>query len=172
MDSVVFAWRVCDSANPVIAPKNRNCTPTPASATQYAIASAQVAAMTAQFFSGLGSSGQTFPISSATSQVMAQSAGVQNVLNEYYMTGTTNDNYNFGWVGLQSSGANPVAQFVGSFSWTISQGNGGIYLQLRNRTSFRSLTYDRGPQWARGSFLTPMGNTYQIYNIFVPCKAS
>ncbi len=38
-----------------IAPNNgRNCSVAPASAGQYAAATAQVAAMTAQFFSGLG----------------------------------------------------------------------------------------------------------------------
>jgi len=48
--------------------------------------------------------------------------------------------------------------------------NGGINLSLTNTTSFKSLTYDMGPQWQRGSFPTPMGNTRQTYNITATCK--
>ena len=147
-----------------VANNGRNCTVGSASARQYAAATAQVAAMTAQFFSGLGNANQTFGPGTATSQVMAQSAGVHDALNEYYMTGATHDLYTFGGAGYVNAGANPVAQFVGSFRWSIS---GGI-LSLTNTTSFKSLTYDTGPQWQRSSF-GPMGNTYQTYQISVTC---
>jgi RHS repeat-associated protein len=153
------------------------CTPTPASAAQYAAADYEIKLLTAQFFSGLGPSGQVFQTDSAVSAVMAQSAQVQNVLNEYYMTGKTRDWQDFGAVGYATAGLNPVAQFLGSFGWTITPGNGGIYLQLTNRTSFRSLTADKGPLWPRfpivtqyGTFTSPMGNTNQTINIFVPCS--
>jgi hypothetical protein len=147
------------------APNNgRNCSAGSASAGQYAAASAQVAAMTAQFFSGLGNANPTFGPGTATSQVMGQSAGVQDVLNQYYMLGRTNGLYSFGAVGYAQAGANPVAQFVGSFRWSIS---GGV-LSLTNTTSFKSLTYDAGPQWQRSSF-APMGNTHQTYQIGVTC---
>ena len=149
----------------------RNCSPTSASAVQYVAATAQVVAMTAEFFSGLGPSNPTFGPATATSHVMAQSAGVQDALNQYYMIGRTSNLYTFGGLGYVAAGANPVAQFVGSFRWSIRPSNGGINLSLANTTSFRSLTYDRGPQWQRGTF-PPMGNTHQTYNIFVPCKAS
>ena len=140
------------------APNNaRNCTPTPASASQYAAATAEMALLTAQFLSGLGPSGQVFQTDSATSQVMAQSAQVQNVLNAYYMVGQTSGEEGFGSVGAATAGGNPVAQFVGSFAWTIAPGNGGVYLQLTNRTSFRSLTYDEGPAWQRFPIVTPNG---------------
>jgi hypothetical protein len=43
-------------------------------------------------------------------------------------------------------------------------------LSLTNTTSFRSLTYDLGPQWQRGSFPTPMGNTHQTYSITARCQ--
>lgn len=148
-----------------IAPNNgRNCSVAPASAGQYAAATAQVAAMTAQFFSGLGNASPTFGPGTATSQVMGQSAGVQDVLNQYYMLGRTNGLYSFGAVGYAQAGGNPVAQFVGSFRWNIS---GGI-LSLTNTTSSKSLTYDMGPQWQRSSF-APMGNTHQTYQISVTC---
>jgi len=103
---------------------------------------------------------------------MAQSAGVQDVLNAYYMTGQTSGLYTFGAAGYVSAGGNPVAQFVGSFRWSIS---GGM-LSLTNTTSFRSLTYDAGPQWQRfliatpnATFTSPMGNTHQTYSIFLTC---
>ena len=147
----------------------RNREANPASAGQYAAATAQVALLTGQFFSGLGSADQNFGPNSATSQVMAQSGPVQDVLNQYYMTGATHDLYSFGAPGYAAAGANPVAQFVGSFRWTISPTNGGINLTLKNTTSFKSLTYDQGPQWQRGGVPTPMGNTHQVYQIFVPC---
>jgi len=146
----------------------RNCSASSASVGQYAAATAQVALLTGQFFSGLGSADQNFGPNSATSQVMAQSGPVQDVLNDYYMTGRTSNLYAFGASGHVAAGANPVAQLVGSFRYTISPTNGGIDLRLTNTTSFRSLTYDKGPQWQRGSF-APMGNTHQVYNIFIPC---
>ncbi len=148
----------------------RNCSAGPASAGQYLAATAQVALLTGQFFSGLGSANQTFGPNTATSQVVAQSGPVQDVLNEYYMTGRTSDLYTFGATGYVAAGANPMAQFVGSFRWAITPGNGGINLTLTNTTSFKSLTYDKGPQWQRGRVPTPMGNTHQTYKIFVPCK--
>jgi hypothetical protein len=155
-----------------IAPNNRNCSAGSASAGQYIAASAQVAAMTAQFFSGLGPTDQTFGPNTSTSAVMGQSAGVQEVLGAYYMTGQTSGLYTFGASGAYMAGGNPVAQFVGSFKWSIS---GGV-LTLTNTTSFRSLTYDRGPQWQRfsvdtenGPMTSPMGNTHQTYQIGITC---
>lgn len=120
--------------------------------------------MTEGFLVGLGPGNLTFGPDSATSQVMAQSAGVQDVLNQYYMLGRTNGLYSFGGVGYAQAGANPVAQFMGSFRWSIS---GGV-LSLTTTTSFKSLTFDMGPQWQRSSF-APMGNTHQTYQISVTC---
>jgi len=148
------------------APKNgRNCTAGPASAGQYLAATAQVEAMTEEFLVGLGPGNLTYGPDSATSQVMAQSAGVQEVLGAYYMTGQTSGLYSFGASGAYVAGGNPVAQFVGSFRWSIS---GGV-LSLTNTTSIRSLTYDHGPQYQRGSLATPGGNTHQTYQIGVTC---
>ncbi|HKS80569.1 MAG TPA: RHS repeat-associated core domain-containing protein [Candidatus Acidoferrales bacterium] len=152
-------------------PKSPNCKPNPATSKQHAEASAEAALLTAEFFSGLGQGNQTFGPNTATAQVMAQSAGVQDALNQYTMLGTSSGLYTFGLVGLYEAGANPVAQFVGSFRWSISSAAGGINLTVTNTTSFKSLTYDRGPQWQRSSSLpTPMGNIHQTMNIFIPCK--
>jgi hypothetical protein len=108
---------------------------------------------------------------------MAQSAGVQDVLNQYYMTGQKTGLQDFGAPGYASTGLNPVAQFVGSFRWSIQPTNRGITLTLKNTTSFRSLLLDKGPQWQRfpvvtqwGVFASPMGNTHQIYQITVTCE--
>ncbi len=116
----------------------RNCTAGSASAVQYIKATGRVAAMTPEFFTGAGPTNLTFDPTSATSQVMAQSAGVRAVLNDYYVLGQTSGLYTFGAPGYVAAGANPVAQFVGSFTWSISSG----VLSLTNITSFRSLALD------------------------------
>ena len=60
-------------------------------------------------FSGLGSADQNFGPNSATWPVMAQSGPVQDLLNQYYMTGATHDLNSFGgpgWnLGLAKLGA-------------------------------------------------------------------
>jgi hypothetical protein len=122
--------------------------------------------MTAQFFSGLGTSENTFGSGSAVSQVMAQSPGVQDAINGYNIYGKTSGGYNFGVSGAFAAGNNIVAQFVGGYSYSISSASGGINLSLSNYTSFRSLAADIGPSWSRPA---PMGTTHQTYNLFIPC---
>lgn len=60
-------------SDPVIPAKTgtRNCSASSASAGQYAIASAAIAGMTAEFFSGIGAQDRTFGTDSSVSQVMA-----------------------------------------------------------------------------------------------------
>src|SRR5262249_55111234 len=118
---------------------------------------------------GVGPENLTFAPDSPVSQVMGQSAGVQDVLNTYYMTGQTSGLYTFAPFGPLDVGGNPVAQFVGSFRWSVVPTIGSINLTLTNSTSFRSLTYDSGPQWQRGSFSLPMGSTHQTYQITARC---
>jgi hypothetical protein len=96
---------------------------------------------------------------------MAQSAAVTEVLGAYMFTGQTSGLYTFGGSGAYVNGGNPVAQFIGSFRYSLS---GGI-LTLTNTTSLRSLTYDHGPQYQRGSFPTPGGNIHQTIQIGVVC---
>jgi hypothetical protein len=154
------------ASDPVPAPNNgRNCSVNPASAGQYVAATAEVATLTSQFASGLGPGNRTFGPNTATSAVLGQSAGVQEVLGAYLFTGQTSGLYTFGASGAYVAGGNPVAQFVGSFRYSIS---GGI-LSVTNTTSVRSLTYDHGPQYQRGSFPTPGGNTHQTFQIGVTC---
>jgi RHS repeat-associated protein len=159
----------------------RNCSVTPASAAQYAGAVGQVAKMTAAFFSGLGPDDYTFNTDSAVSQVMAQSAQFQDVLNQYYMFGTTSNWQGFGANGYVEAGENPVAQFLGSFGWSITPTNGGITVTLTNVTSFHSLMADHGPAYERFPFpvpvlpgdyaeiTSPMGNIGQTISIEATC---
>jgi hypothetical protein len=142
MGTVGTVGRVAET--PVTTHNGRDCKPSPASAGQYLAATGQVAAMTSEFFSGLGPGDLTFGPESSISQVMAQSGPVQDVLNSYFMTGQTSGLYTFGGSGLVAAGGNPVAQFVGSFRWNIAPGDGGINLSLTNTTSLKSLTYDLG----------------------------
>ena len=149
------------------APNNgRNCSVAPASAGQYVAATAESALLTSEFASGLGATNQTFGPNTATSQVLGQSAGVQEVLGAYLITGQSSGLYTFGASGAYVNGGNPVAQFVGSFRYSIS---GGV-LSITNTTSLRSLTYDHGPQYQRGSFPTPGGNIHQTFQIGLTCK--
>jgi RHS repeat-associated protein len=159
----------------------RNCSVTPASAAQYAGAVGQVAKMTAAFFSGLGPDDYTFNTDSAVSQVMAQSAQFQDVLNQYYMFGTTSNWQGFGANGYVEAGENPVAQFLGSFGWSITPTNGGITVTLTNVTSFHSLMADHGSAYERFPFpvpvlpgdyaeiTSPMGNIGQTISIEATC---
>jgi hypothetical protein len=138
---------------------------------QYVAAVVDAAGRTAQFFTGLGGDDLLFTPDTVESQMMACSPGVTNAVNSYLSTGQTSGLYTFGLSGLVAArAANPTQQFVGSFRWSITPGDGGLNISLTNTTSFKSLTYDRGPQWQRASVPTPMGNTHQTYNIFIPCK--
>ena len=149
-----------------IAPNTgRNCSAAPASAGQYVAATAEAALLTGEFASGLGAGNQTFGPNTATSQVLGQSAGVQEVLGAYLITGQSSGLYTFGASGAYVAGGNPAAQFVGSFRYSIS---GGV-LTVTNTTSLRSLTYDQGPQYQRGSFPTPGGNVHQTFQIGLVC---
>ncbi|HEX3683173.1 MAG TPA: hypothetical protein VHU83_11600 [Bryobacteraceae bacterium] len=71
---------------------------------------AQVALLAGQFFSGSGSGDQNSGPNTTTSQVMAQSAPVQDVLNLYYITGRLWGPYEFGATGYVAAGANPVVE--------------------------------------------------------------
>jgi hypothetical protein len=121
--------------------------------------------MAAGFFSGSGPDRYIFGPGTAISQVMGQSGPVQSVLDEYYMTGQTNGLYTFDAPDLVSTGVNPVAQFVGSITWNISNN----ILIMFNRTSFKSLTYESGPAWNRGIVPFPMGNIFQTFQIHIIC---
>jgi RHS repeat-associated protein len=137
----------------------RNCSVNPASASQYVAATAQVALMTGQFFSGLGSTNLTFGPGTATSQVMAQSAGVQDALNEYYMVGRTSNLYTFGGSGAVAAGANPVAQFVGSFRWTMGVSTCRLRTQPASNRALMTKDHSGSVALSPLPWATPIRNT-------------
>ncbi len=155
----------------------KNCTAAPAGAGRYAAATAQVAAMTASFFSGLGPNNYTFGPDSSISQVMAQSAQFQDVLQQYSTSGTTSNWESFGAPGYAKAGVNPVAHFLGSFQWSLAPSSGGINVTITNVTSFHSLMLDHGPAYERfpmmvpplGFTPSPMGNIGQTITVKVVC---
>jgi hypothetical protein len=95
---------------------------------QYAAAAGTVAALTAQFFSGLGPSNNTFGPGSAASQVMAQSPGVQDALNGYNIYGRTSGNYNFAYpMGT------PIR--ATTYSSHVDELRGGLTCAMRSKAS-------------------------------------
>ena len=66
---------------------------------------------------------------------------------------------NFGFKGIYKAGLDPIEQFVGSYSPVITSNGRVLTFTLTNTTSFKSLTYGRGPSWGRG----PGGNFKQVY---------
>ena len=99
---------------------------------------------------------------------MASSDGAQTALNDYTMTGRTSGLYTFDAPSVINTRNNAMGQFVGSFTWNITPGSGGINLSLSNYTSVWSGSYHKLPSHSRSS-LAPLGTTHQTYNIFVPC---
>jgi|GEM_PF-2349007 len=151
-----------------VAPSNgRNCTASAPSGVGQSIAKTGLAALlTAQFVSGSGPTDVRFGVWSFGSDGMATSAGVTNALNDYYMTGRTGALYTFGGQGYVSARFNSMAQFVGSFTYNITQATGGINISLSNYTSVASLTNRHFGSHSGGM----MGTTHQSYSIYVPCK--
>ncbi len=124
--------------------------------------------MLGRFLSGLGNADRDFSPGSFESQLMASSSGVTRAVKSYLSIGKTSGNYNFRPAGPFVAGWNPMQQFVGSFHYSISPGEGGLNLTLSNDTSVHSGSYDRFESHERSSF-RPMGTTHQIYQVFVPC---
>ena len=69
---------------------------------------------------------------------------------------------NFGAKGVWAAGLDPMEQYVGSFTPTITSDGTTLTFELKNTTSFKSLMYGIAPDWDRTSF-GPGGNTEQTY---------
>ena len=80
--------------------------------------------------------------------------GVTNFKGEHRIGGG-----NFGFKGIYKAGLDPIEQFVGSYSPVITSNGRVLTFTLQNTTSFKSLTYGRGPEWRKG----PGGNFNQTY---------
>jgi RHS repeat-associated protein len=136
---------------------------------QYYLGAASVHTMFSQFASGWGPSNLTFGPGSVQSQLMASSPGVTSAVNGYLSTGQSSGLYTFGASAVIAAGINPIQQFVGSYRYNITPGNGGLNVTLSNYTSVRSGSYHRLPSHQRSSF-GPFGTTHQSYQVFVPCS--
>jgi RHS repeat-associated protein len=128
--------------------------------------------MTFKYFAGSGDKQDMYVNDRVTSE-MSKSSAVDDMRQRFYakfkdqkdLMGTSYVGYSgkFGLSGLFHAGINPIQQFVGSFRGSIYSFDGKtIWFYLTNETSFKSLTYDVGPEWNRSSF-SPMGSTYQTY---------
>src|SRR5437879_10649619 len=77
-------------------------------------------------------------------------------------SGRTSGSYNFLPTGPIVAGWNPMQQFVGSYDYTITPGNGGLNLTLSNYTSVNSGSYHQMDSHERSS-LRSMGTVHQTY---------
>ena len=140
---------------------------TSTSFSQYLNGVESTAWMFGQFLTGTGPSDLTFGAGSVESQMMASSPGITQAINAYN-NGQTTGLYTFGLSGLWAAGANPIQQFVGSYTYTVSPTTGGLNITLSNYTSVWSGSYHQLPSHQRSTF-RPMGTTHQTYQLFVPC---
>jgi RHS repeat-associated protein len=125
------------------------------------------ASMTGQFFTGEGPRDLVFGPESLESGMMASSPGVSRAVSDYYASGKTSGVYEFGATAVLAAGVNPIQQFVGSFSYSITPGTDGLHVTLQNYTSVHSLTYHIVPSWNRSTHPV-MGTTHQTYELIVP----
>ena len=128
-----------------------------------------VPVMFAEFATGLGKESRTFGPDSAESRLMASSPGVAQAVNDYLTVGKAKGSGEFGLEGLITSNVNPVRQFVGGYTYEVTQASGGLNVTLYNETSVWSGTYHGLPNHQRSTF-SPTGTTRQHYQVFVPCR--
>ncbi|MGH9581487.1 MAG: hypothetical protein ACRD4O_00945 [Bryobacteraceae bacterium] len=148
---------------------NATCSPQAASGgvSQYLQGVFSAASMTGQFLTGTGPINRTFGPSSVESQMMASSRGIAQAINDYNNSKPTGT-YIFGFSGVVAAGFNPIQQFVGSYSYSVSPTPGGLKVTLSNYTSVWSGSYHGLPSHQRSSF-APLGTTHQTYRILLPC---
>jgi hypothetical protein len=134
--------------------------------------------MTDMFEYGLGPRSFGFGPNSIQANEMMASRLVQQNIRDFLRSGKSwmNGWQNFGLPELAGSGANPTAQFVGSYGWSASLSKGVLTFAVANQTSFDSLFYHvskltggRIPfKWGRSAF--PLyGNVNQTIVFRVPC---
>jgi RHS repeat-associated protein len=152
------------SANNAMPP--RSASSSSGGVSQYITGVASTALMFGQFLTGYGPSDLTFGPGSVESQMMASSPGITQAINDY-SNGKPTGLYTFGFSGLVAAGANPIQQFVGSYTYTVTPGNGGLNVTLSNYTNVWSFSYHHLPSHSRSTF-RPMGTTHQTYQVFMP----
>ena len=145
-----------------------------------------VVRMTIEFLTGNGPQSYAFGPDTPESRGMAQSATTQRALDQWYqknagadpgsLTPMTDVDPGFGVGGLIAADANPIEQFVGNATYTITPdaARGVLAVHVWNRTSITSLLYGEGPSYERHSAARPIGaaapggNTVQDYDFEIP----
>ncbi len=142
--------------------------------TGFVTTAASAAEMTGIFLAGTGPTFTAFGTTSPESMAMAESTLVRQAIGNYMQNGVTAGTGNFEQYGLGpvGAGANPMAQFVGGFTYTIVPFGGTLYMQIYNETSRNSLAYHMASSVPRnnGNGAQPsMSTTIQTYDIAVSC---
>ena len=126
--------------------------------------------MTLGWLLGVGDDSKLF-IDDRVANEMLSSPGINKAREDFYNKNITSGLYEFGLKGLWKAGINPIQQFVGSYTYTITVNKEGGYLQytIFNTTSFSSFDYHLTPpswNWRNG----PMSNFYQTFIIKEPLR--
>ncbi|MGB6690476.1 MAG: RHS repeat-associated core domain-containing protein [Terracidiphilus sp.] len=135
---------------------------------------ASAAQMTANFLAGTGPTYTAFGADSPESMAMAESTLAREAIGNYMESGALSGQGNFEQYGLGpvGAGANPMAQFVGGFTYTMVPFGGKLYMQIYNETSRNSLAYHMASSIPRNNGAgqqPPMSTTIQTYDIAVNC---
>ena|SRR5207244_5139134 len=131
--------------------------------------------MLAEWVTGFGPETINYSSDSVEARMMMNAPGVQDTVAYYAaknagITDWTQQAAVAGYPGKfgvsefvsSAVSLNPTQQFTGSFTiYVYPSGPWTIGITTWNASSFQSLTYGLGPEWNRGSWPTPMGNTYQ-----------
>src|SRR5215510_13930317 len=120
---------------------------------------------------GVGPTQTDFDPISVQSQQMMGAYGLASDVKAFLAGGPSAGNQNFGLRGLVSSGLNPTAQFVGSYSWSMSRSGGNLNITLKNSTTAWSAPYHApllNPNPPTRSGWRPMGRVNQTFHLSVP----
>jgi len=125
--------------------------------------------MTTMWATGIRYNAQYVYTNNEVANAMRNSPGIVNARNNYYSSGKTFGNYNFGLPGLICAGIDPIEQFIGSYSYTITTDERNLTFTIKNTTSFSSAAYHITPyswNWNSG----PMSDYMQIYTFTEPIR--
>lgn len=146
-----------------------NTTPTNPGAWDYVMSDLQAKRLIAEFVLGVGKETHNFGPNSRESRMMSSSPGVLDAVALFLATGETENGSGFGIPGAAQAGLNPIRQFVGGYHTSVAPVPGGLMVTVTNRTSVYSGSYHLvHDTHSRYDFATA-GNTYQTYQVYVPC---
>jgi RHS repeat-associated protein len=122
---------------------------------------------------GVGPTETDFGPDSVASKEMMSAYGLSSNVKGFLAGGALSGNQTFGLSGLWSTGLNPTGQFVGSYHWNMSRGDGNLNITLTNSTTAWSAFYhprflNPNPQTRTG--WRPVGRVNQTFHVTVPCS--